>query len=40
MALHHSGDPTLLNPAFNEGIPIDLIRQHIVKGGFDNALGA
>lgn len=40
VALHHSGDPNLLNPAFNEGIPIELIRQHIVNGGFDNALGA
>jgi hypothetical protein len=40
VALHHYGDPKYLNPLFNQGVPIELIRQHIDKSGFGNALGA
>jgi hypothetical protein len=40
VALHHYGDPKYLNPLFNQGVPIELIRQHIDKAGFGNALGA
>jgi V8-like Glu-specific endopeptidase len=40
VALHHYGDPKWQAPLFNQGVPIELIRQHIEKGGFGNALGA
>jgi hypothetical protein len=40
VALHHYGDPKYLNPLFNQGVPIELIRQHIDKAGFGNTLGA
>jgi Trypsin-like peptidase domain len=40
VALHHYGDPKWLNPAFNQGVPIELIRQRIDRTGFASALGA
>jgi Trypsin-like peptidase domain len=40
VALHHYGDPKWENPQFNQGVPIELIRQRIVKDGFETALGA
>ena len=40
VALHHFGDPNWQNPIFNQGVPIELIRQHITQKGFGNALGA
>jgi V8-like Glu-specific endopeptidase len=40
VALHHSGDPKYLNPTYNQGVPIELIRQHIDANGFGDALGA
>ena len=40
VALHHYGDPKWQNPVFNQGVPIELIRQHIEKNGFGNTLGA
>jgi hypothetical protein len=40
VALHHYGDPKWENPQFNQGVPIELIRQRIVKDGFESALGA
>jgi hypothetical protein len=39
VALHHYGDPKYLNPLFNQGVPIELIRQRIVADGFESALG-
>ena len=32
VALHHSGDPSF-RPAYNEGIPIDKIRDRLAKAG-------
>ena len=40
VALHHSGDPKWQNPTFNQGVPIELVRQSIDKNGFGDALGA
>lgn len=40
VALHHSGDPKYSNPSFNQGVPIELIRQRIEKDGQGAALGA
>jgi hypothetical protein len=40
VALHHYGDPKYLNPLFNQGVPIELIRQRIEKDGQGGALGA
>src|SRR4051812_21884389 len=40
VALHHLGDPDWHNPGFNQGVPIELIRQRIEQKGFANALGA
>jgi hypothetical protein len=40
VALHHLGDPDWHNPGFNQGVPIELIRQRIEQKGFGNALGA
>ncbi|MEA2840732.1 MAG: hypothetical protein QOF41_2062 [Methylobacteriaceae bacterium] len=40
VALHHYGDPKWRNPLFNQGVPIELIRQRIEKNGFGNMLGA
>jgi len=40
VALHHYGDPKWKNPLFNQGVPIELIRQRIDKDGFGSALGA
>jgi V8-like Glu-specific endopeptidase len=40
VALHHYGDPKWQNPLFNQGVPIELIRQRIDNGGFGSALGA
>jgi hypothetical protein len=39
VALHHYGDPKWQNALFNQGVPIELVRQRIAKGGFENALG-
>ena len=39
VALHHYGDPTWRNPVFNQGVPIDLIRQSIEEHGRGAALG-
>jgi V8-like Glu-specific endopeptidase len=40
VALHHSGDPAWVNPTYNQGVPIELVRQRIEAGGFGNTLGA
>jgi V8-like Glu-specific endopeptidase len=40
VALHHYGDPKYLNPLYNQGVPIELIRQRIEKDGQGGALGA
>jgi hypothetical protein len=40
VALHHYGDPKWQSPLFNQGVPIELIRQRIDKDGFGDALGA
>jgi len=40
VALHHSGDPKYQNPTYNQGVPIELIRQRIDANGFGDALGA
>ena len=40
VALHHSGDPAWVNPTYNQGVPIELVRQRIEANGFGNALGA
>lgn len=39
-ALHHYGDPKWLNPMFNQGVPIELIRRRIDRNGFGTVLGA
>ena len=39
VALHHSGDPAWVNPTYNQGIPIELVRQRIETNGFADALG-
>jgi hypothetical protein len=39
VALHHYGDPKWQNPTFNQGVPIELIRQRIDANGFGDALG-
>jgi V8-like Glu-specific endopeptidase len=38
VALHHYGDPNWQKPIFNQGVPIDLIRQRIEAKGFGNML--
>ena len=40
VALHHYGDPKWQNPTFNQGVPIELIRQRIDANGFGETLGA
>jgi V8-like Glu-specific endopeptidase len=40
VALHHSGDPAWVNPTYNQGVPIELVRQRIEANGFASALGA
>ena len=40
VALHHSGDPAWVNPTYNQGVPIELVRQRIEANGFADALGA
>jgi V8-like Glu-specific endopeptidase len=40
VALHHYGDPKWLNPLFNQGVPIALIRRQIEAQGFGNTLAA
>jgi V8-like Glu-specific endopeptidase len=40
VALHHYGDPKYSNPLFNQGVPIELIRQRIENDGQGGALGA
>jgi len=40
LALHHFGDPAYDHPAaYNQGVPIDKIRDRIVKSGKGEALG-
>jgi hypothetical protein len=40
VALHHFGDPAYNRPpAYNQGVPIDKIRDRIVKSGKGDALG-
>ena len=40
VALHHFGDPAYDHPpAYNQGVPIDKIRDRIVKCGRGDALG-
>lgn len=39
VALHHYGDPQWQAPLFNQGVPVQLIRQRIEAQGFGNALG-
>jgi hypothetical protein len=39
VALHHYGDPKWLNPLFNQGVPIELIRRRIEASGLGNMLG-
>jgi hypothetical protein len=38
VALHHMGDPAWLNPQFNEGVPVGMIRTRLEKKGI-TALG-
>lgn len=38
--LHHYGDPAWRDPTFNQGVPLDLIRQQIVAAGHAALLGA
>jgi V8-like Glu-specific endopeptidase len=40
VALHHYGDPSWQAPKFNQGVPIELIRQRIEARGFADTLGA
>ncbi|CAO3401294.1 trypsin-like peptidase domain-containing protein [Azospirillum palustre] len=40
VALHHYGDSAWLQPKFNQGVPIGLIRKRIVERGFSHHLGA
>ncbi len=37
--LHHYGDPAWRDPKFNQGVPLDLIRQKIVAAGHEAQLG-
>ena len=39
VALHHYGDPKWQQPKFNQGVPIELIRQRIETKGFGRSLG-
>jgi hypothetical protein len=39
VALHHYGDPKWQNALFNQGVPIELVRQRIINRGFESALG-
>ncbi len=39
IALHHYGDPHYAHPRFNQGIPIDSIRQRMAESGADKYLG-
>ena len=39
VALHHYGDPQWQAPLFNQGVPIQLIRQRIETQGLGNVLG-
>lgn len=39
VALHHFGDPNWQRPVFNQGVPIELIRQRIDARGFGTLLG-
>jgi hypothetical protein len=40
VAMHHLRDPNWRNPAFRQGVPIELIRQRIDRNGFGAALVA
>jgi hypothetical protein len=40
VALHHYGDPNWQKPLFNQGVPIELIRQRIENNQHGNMLGA
>jgi len=39
VALHHYGDPKWREPLFNQGVPMELIRNRIMARGFGNAFG-
>ena len=40
VALHHLGDPAYDHPpAYNQGVPIDKIRERLTKAGKASALG-
>lgn len=39
LALHHLGDPAKASPAFNQGVPVGLIRKSIEKTGARALLG-
>ena len=40
IALHHYGDPVYSHPAqYNQGVPIHLIRERLVKANKSSALG-
>lgn len=39
VALHHLGDPSY-GPAYNQGVPIELVRDSIIKAGRGAAIGA
>lgn len=39
VALHHLGDPRKLNPVFNQGIPIRLVRDSLIANGHGAMIG-
>jgi len=39
VALHHYGDPAFGHPKYNQGVPINLIRERLKRLGKDGALG-
>jgi hypothetical protein len=40
VALHHYGDPAFGHPRYNQGVPINLIRDRLKRLGKDGALGS
>jgi V8-like Glu-specific endopeptidase len=39
VALHHYGDPSYGQPKYNQGIPVNMIRDRLKRFGKDGALG-
>ena len=39
VALHHFGEPDTKQPAYNQGVPIDAIRDRLARVGKADALG-